>query len=89
MGRIGRFFYWGDFARGEFSWRGNFPGGELSRRKFMLEEFAKIPLRNFMSCFLFTNSILHVEMLRVIFQGKFSPGLNYSEDICVGRGIFP
>ena len=37
-----------------------------------------------MSYFLFTNSILGVEILRVIVQGKFSPGLNCTEDISVG-----
>ena len=42
----------------------------------------------YMSFFLFTNSILRVEMLRVIVRGKFSPGLNCPGDIFVERGIF-
>ena len=42
-----------------------------------------------MSYFLFTDSILHVEVLRAVLGGKFSPGLNFPEDISMGRGIFP
>jgi hypothetical protein len=40
------------------------------------------------SCFLFADSILCVEMLKVIVRGKFSPGLNCLENISVGRRGF-
>ena len=39
--------------------------------------------------FLFPNSILHIEMFRIIVWGKFSPGLSCLENISVGREIFP
>ena len=39
-----------------------------------------------MSCFLFSVSILCVELLRVIVRVKFSPGLNFLEDKSVGGG---
>ena len=41
----------------------------------------------FISCFLITDSILGVEMLKVIVRGKFSPGLNCSDDISMGMGF--
>ena len=64
-----------------FPRRGMSPGGDLFRRN---------PIRSsFMSYFLLTDSIMRVEMSKVIFRGKFSPGLNCPEDIYVGRGIFP
>jgi hypothetical protein len=43
------------------------------------------PSPNPLLCFLFSVSILHVERLRKIVQGKFSLGLNCIEDIS-GRG---
>ena len=42
-----------------------------------------------MSCVLFTDSFLHVEMLGAIARGKFSPELDCQEHISMGRGIFP
>jgi hypothetical protein len=57
-----------------------FPGGEFSGEILHwgnLPEFLyEIPL---MFCFLFADTILRVEMLRVIVQDKFSPGLNCLE----------
>jgi hypothetical protein len=43
----------------------------------------------YMSCFLFANLILRLEILRVIARGKSSAGLNCPEDIPLGRRIFP
>ena len=42
----------------------------------------------YMSCFLFTDSNLRVEMLLVIVRGTFLPGLNYPEEIFVEEGEF-
>ena len=65
-------------------------GGGLFRGNLTLGEFARIPIRNFFIClvFSFTYSILSSEILRVIFRSKFSPGSNCPEDVSVGRGIF-
>ena len=62
-------------------------GGELIRGNYTQGGFARIPIQNsfYMSCFLFSVSILYVELLRVIAQGKFSPGLTFLEDVPVGR----
>jgi hypothetical protein len=93
------FFGWGgeeEFSAGRilhrenFQWRGKFPGGEIFRGNFTLGKFVRIPIQFFfMSCFFFTNSIVGMEMLRVIVQGEFSPGLNCQEDISVRMEIFP
>ena len=56
----------------------HFSGGE-GRTRFLLGD---------MSCFLFTDSILRVEMSRVIVWGKFSSGLSCPEDISMGGGGF-
>ena len=47
-----------------------------------LENFVRIFC---VPCFLISVSILRLEMLRVIIQGKFSLGLNFLEDISAGR----
>ena len=39
------------------------------------------------SCFLFADSILRLEMLRIVVQGKLSPGFNFLESLIRG-GIF-
>ena len=81
----------GGFCTGRiFHAERNFQGLNFSREVLHcvnLPEF--LPKLLYMSCRLFTDSILGVEMLRVIFQGKFSPGLNYPEDISLEREIFP
>ena len=53
-------------------------------------EFARIPIRNsfYLSHFLFIDSILRVEMLKVIVQGKLSLGLNCLKDHSTGKGDF-
>ena len=83
---MGDNFLLGDPPRGEFSMR-----WEVFRGNFKLGQFARILIRNsfYMSCFLFTDLVLHVEMLRIIVRRKFSPGLNSLEDIFVEREIFP
>ena len=55
----------------------------------MQGELARIPVKNFsyISRFLFTDSILRVEMLIVVVRGEFS-GFSCPENISVGRGIF-
>ena len=78
------------FIRENFPWVGKFPGCELVRGNYALGELAKIPKQNSffdISCFLFSVSILLIELLRVIVLNKFSMGLNYSEDIFVLEGI--
>ena len=72
-----------------FPWRGKFRGGKLSRGNSTPGEYARVPIRNLcMYCFLFADSILHVDILKVVVRGKFPPGLNCTEDISVGRSIF-
>jgi len=73
-----------------FHREGSFQEVALFKRNFTLREFARISIRNFfiMSCLFFTDSTLHVKMLRVIVWGKFSVELNCPEDISIGRGIF-
>ena len=67
-------------SKGEHS-KGNFTHGG---------EFAKIPTQIYfyLSCFLFSDSILHVEILREIDQGKHLLGWNCLEYLSVGGGIF-
>ena len=50
-------------------------------------EFVKIPIQNsfYLYCFLFSVPILHVELLRVFVQSKFSPGLSSLEEISVRK----
>ena len=69
-----------------FPWGRKFLEDGLSRGYFTLGEFARIPARNSFhsSNFLFAKSILHVEMLRGIIQGKFPPGWNCQEDLSLG-----
>ena len=43
---------------------------------------------SYLSCFLFTDSILRVEVLRVIVWGKLLPLVNCPDDISLRRGIF-
>jgi hypothetical protein len=91
-----------EFPPENFPQGGKFPGGELVRWNYTLGEFARIPilfiilffqilLRILFIClaFSFSVSILRVELLRVIVWCKFSPRLNYLDDISMGRGISP
>ena len=73
---------------GVFPW-GKFPGSRLVRGNYTLREFARILIKNsfYMSCFLFSVLILRAEWLRVIFLGKFSPGLKCLEDIYKVKGF--
>ena len=70
-------------------WGGKFPGSELVRGNYTLREFARILNQNsfYMSCFLFSVSILHAEWLRAIVQGKFSQELNCLDNIFARRGF--
>ena len=75
-----------EFSKKEFSMEGKFPWGKLIRGNYKLGEGPRIPKHFFfMSCF--SVSILHVELLRAIARGKFSPVLNCLENISTGRGI--
>jgi len=40
-----------------------------------------------MSCFVFTDSILSGQMLKVIVRGNFSPGFNCAKYVPVKRGF--
>ena len=70
-------------------------GREVFRRYFSGEILHCVSLPEFLYnfffvfCFLFTYSILHVEMIGIIVQGKVSPELNCQKDISIGRRIFP
>ena len=77
------------FPRANFLWGGMFPGSELFRGTYTQREFDRILIQNYfyMSCFLFSVSILRAKWLRVIVWGKFSPGLNFLEDISMERGF--
>ena len=78
------------FPQGNFHEEESFQGAKLSWEIIhwgnMLELLCEIL---FMSCFLFSVSILRVELLRVNVRGKFLPVFNCLEDICVGREISP
>jgi len=89
LGRKGKFSSF--FSWWSFPWSGTFPGGELVRGNYALGDFAIVFIRNsfYISYFLFAASILHMELLRVIVVGKFSPGLNCLEEISVGRVFLP
>ena len=67
-----------------------FSRDEIFRGDSTLEDFARILIRNYfyVPCFLFVDSILRVEMLRVSVLCKFSPGLNCPEDISAEGWIF-
>jgi len=81
---------WGDeFSSGDFSMGRQFYRGKLIRGKCALGECVRIAKQNpfYMSCFLFSVSILRMELRKVNVLHKFSPGLNCLEDISVGRGF--
>ena len=78
-----RIIHGDNFPHGGIFTGRNFPGCEFFSRNFTLGEFSII-----VSCSLFANSISRVEMLMVIVQSKFSPGLNFLENIFVGRRNF-
>ena len=80
-----KFSCWCFFSRGNFPWGGKFPGSEIVRVNYTLQEFAKIFMQNpfYMSCFLFSVSILRADWLKLIVLGKFFLGLN-----CLERGFF-
>jgi hypothetical protein len=83
-------FLFGENFLGNFLLGGKFLDSELFGGNFTLEKFSRFPTQNsfYLSYFLFANSISHVETLRVIVRGKFSPGLNCLEGLSVGRGDF-
>ena len=83
-------FLLGGFPRKNFPWGGKFLGDELVRGNYALWDFARILIRDsfYMSSFLFSVSVLGVELLRVIVQDKFSLGLNCVGDIFCGEGYF-
>ena len=71
------------------SGEGRFQGVNFSRKILYqrnLPEFLYEIL--LMSCFLFADSILPVEKIRVGVLGKFSPGLNCLENKSMGRRDF-
>ena len=80
----GGFSAGGIFIRDNLPWGGKFPGGEFLREN--LSELLYTIL--LMSYFLFSVSILCVEMLSVIVQGKFLAGLNCLENKSLGRRDF-
>ena len=65
------------------------PGGELVRVNYAVGKFARIPIGNYfyISCFLFSVSILRVKFFRVIVRGKFSLKMDSLVYIFVGRGF--
>jgi len=90
-------FFWGgdEFSDGGFSTgrtflgEGSFQEVEFFSGDFTLWEFTRIPIKILlMFCFLSADSVLRVEMLRAIAQGKFSPGLNCLEGMSVEKRDF-
>ena len=85
---VGPIFCFGFFDGRIFHGEGSFQGvnlwEEITHWGNFPESFNKII---FMSCFLFSFSILREEWLRVIVRGKFSLGLKCLEKISVGRGF--
>ena len=73
-------FFHGGIFQGEESFQGVNLSGEIihcgNLREFLYNLFFL-----YMSCFLFSVSILHAEWLKIIVRGKFSSGLNCLEDI--------
>ena len=85
----GQIFGWW-FSRRNFLWERNYLGGELEGKLYAWRIYRNSYAKFFSNvCFLFPVSILSVETLRVIVQGKFLPGWNCIEDVSVGRGISP
>ena len=85
-----RIFLQEGFCTGRISLEeGSFQGWTF-QRKFYTGWICQNSYTRFLyiSCFLFTDSILGVKMLRVIVWGKFSPGLNGTKDISLERVIF-
>ena len=86
----GRIFCWGFFHREIFYGEGSFQGVNLSEKithrgifhKPYIKFYLNVSLSLF--CLNFTRGIV-----KVIVRGKFSPGLNYLDEISVGREIFP
>ena len=72
-----------------FHWKGSYQGlnfsGEILHWGNLPEFLYKIRLMSFL---LFADSILHVEILRVIVRSKFSPGVNCLENESAGRRDF-
>ena len=86
VGRRGRLlgvWHWENLPR-----RCKFAGDELFRENFMLEEFARILINFFMSFFLFTDSVLHVDMLGMIVRGKILINIDFSGGYLREKGIF-
>ena len=89
FGLRGKFSAGGILHGDNFPWVGNFPGCEFYRGNFTLGELPEFLYEtDLKSCFHFADSILRVEILRVIVRGKFSPGLNCLENKYVGRREF-
>ena len=84
LGGGGEFSAGGIFYGDNFPWGGKFPGGELSKGNFTRgigqDSYSKF---FYLSYFLFTDSILHVKILRGIVRGKYLPDWNCLEYLSV------
>ena len=95
IGKYAHIFWWclgdefsdGGIFHGEnFPWEGKFSEGKFFMWIITLGEFTTFPLRNSSYVlFLFVDSSLRMEVLRVNVRGKFFTRLNCLEDIIVGR----
>jgi len=84
----GQIFCWGFFHREMFHEEGSFQGVNLSGEIIHCGNLPQFLYKIlFMSCFLFSVSILRAEWIRLIVRGKLSPGLNCLEDISMVRGF--
>ena len=86
-----QFWAEGIFRGKNFPLEGRFPEEELFRKDFTPWNAPEFPNKIiFISLnFLFVNSILRVEMLRVFVLGKFSLGFHCLDDLPVERRGFP
>jgi len=76
----------GIFHGKKFPWGGKFPGGEFFIKSLHWGNLSEFLYEiHLMSCFLFVDSILCVEMFRVIVRGIFSSELICLENIFMGR----
>ena len=64
------------------------PGSKLFRGNYTLREFARILMQNsfYVSCFLFSVSILRTKCLRIIFRVNFH-GIELSRGYLHGDGV--
>ena len=83
----------GDFLAGDFPREELFARREVSRDELSKKTIheASLLIRNsiYLTYALFTNSILYLEIFRVIAQVKFSKELNFSRGYFRGGGNFP